>query len=65
MLGPKVLVAPVVEEGALSRDVYFPKGCWRRVQTGQKIRGPVTTEVQSKLGQLPYFFRCGSRPFRR
>ena len=30
LLGPDVLVAPVVEKGASSRSVYFPSGCWRR-----------------------------------
>ena len=28
-LRPDVLVAPVVEEGARARSVYFPAGCWR------------------------------------
>ena len=40
LLGPKVLVAPVVEQGATGRDVYFPRGCWRDPQTGVRVRGP-------------------------
>jgi len=32
-LGDDVLVAPVVSEGAASRSVYFPGGCWRDPQT--------------------------------
>src|SRR3712207_1176265 len=33
MLGPDLLVAPVVHEGATSREVYFPRGCWRHGET--------------------------------
>ena len=64
LLGPNVLVAPVVEEGADSRTVYFPRGCWRNPETGQRVRGPRVRRVRADLDRLPYFFRCGSRPFR-
>jgi alpha-D-xyloside xylohydrolase len=63
LLGPKVLVAPVVTEGATSREVYFPRGCWRSPETGLRVRGPATREVEAPLDRLPYFFRCGTRPF--
>jgi alpha-glucosidase (family GH31 glycosyl hydrolase) len=63
LLGPKVLVAPVVEDGARSREVYFPRGCWRNPETGLRVRGPRQVEVVAELDQLPYFFRCGTRPF--
>ena len=63
MLGDDVLVAPVVVEGALSRDVYFPAGCWEHPETGARFTGPRSAKVDAPLDQLPYFFRCGSRPF--
>ena len=63
MLGPSVLVAPVVTEGALSRSVYFPRGCWQGA--GLKVRGPGARTVTAPLTRLPYFVRCGSKPFRR
>jgi alpha-D-xyloside xylohydrolase len=63
MLGPYVLVAPVVEEGARSRDVYFPRGCWEHPESGARFTGPTTAKVDAPLDQLPYFFRCGTRPF--
>ena len=28
MIGNDLLVAPILEKGATSRPVYFPKGCW-------------------------------------
>jgi alpha-glucosidase len=63
MLGPDVLVAPVVDEGATSRQVYFPRGCWQRPRSSERIRGPGTRVVDAPLQRLPYFFRCGTRPF--
>lgn len=63
MLGPDVLVAPVVEQGARSRRVYFPKGCWVRPGGGDRHRGAGYVPVSAALGELPYFFRCGTDPF--
>ncbi len=63
LLGPDALVAPVVAEGASSRAVYFPSGCWRSPQTGHSYHGSRTVTVRAPLDQLPYFFRCGRRPF--
>jgi alpha-D-xyloside xylohydrolase len=63
MLGPDVLVAPVVDEGAKGREVYFPRGCWESPETGARFEGPRSARVDAALDQLPYFFRCGTRPF--
>jgi alpha-glucosidase len=63
LLGPDVLVAPVVSQGATSRQVYFPAGCWVRPDTGQRYEGPRQDSVSAPLSELPYFFRCGSHPF--
>jgi alpha-glucosidase (family GH31 glycosyl hydrolase) len=62
-LGPDVLVAPVVTEGATSRRVYFPAGCWREPHTGVVAHGRRTLSVRAPLTVLPYFFRCGTNPF--
>jgi alpha-glucosidase (family GH31 glycosyl hydrolase) len=63
LLGPDVLVAPVVREGARSRTVSFPRGCWRRPSGGRRFRGPARATVKAPLGRVPYFFRCATRPF--
>jgi alpha-glucosidase (family GH31 glycosyl hydrolase) len=63
LLGPDVLVAPVVRQGARSRSVSFPRGCWVRPAGGRMLRGPARIRVAAPLGRLPYFFRCGHRPF--
>ena len=63
LLGEDVLVAPVVVEGATSRAVRFPRGCWQRPDGSGRTNGPATRTVAAPLGELPYFFRCGTRPF--
>ena len=63
LLGPDVLVAPIVTQGATSRSVYFPNGCWVRPDTGAQYTGPASATVPATLEQLPYFFACGTRPF--
>jgi alpha-glucosidase (family GH31 glycosyl hydrolase) len=63
LLGPDVLVAPVVEEKATSRQVYFPAGCWRDPETGHEITGPREETVHAAPTQLPFFFKCGTEPF--
>ena len=62
LLGPDLLVAPVVREGASGRRVYFPTGCWRSPDGKRTIRGPRTELVAARLSALPYFIRCGTRP---
>jgi sulfoquinovosidase len=63
LLGPDVLVAPVVHQGATSRRVYFPRGCWREHGKGHRYRGPAYAELAAPLGHLPWFARCGTHPF--
>ncbi len=62
-LGDSVLVAPVVTQGATSRSVYFPAGCWRDPQTGLTEYGRRSVVIAAPLARLPFFFRCRSRPF--
>jgi alpha-glucosidase (family GH31 glycosyl hydrolase) len=63
LLGPNVLVAPVVTNGATSRGVYFPRGCWQSTVTGLRYQGPESRNVSAPLSALPYFFTCGTHPF--
>jgi alpha-glucosidase len=64
MLGVDVLVAPVVTKGATARSVFFPPGCWR-APSGATHHGPGSAQVPAPLTVLPYFTRCGTRPFAR
>jgi alpha-glucosidase (family GH31 glycosyl hydrolase) len=54
MLGEKMLVAPITEEGAYSRNVVLPKGRWK-ADDGQTFRGGRTIEINVPIDRIPYF----------
>lgn len=62
MVGDDLVVAPVVEEGATSRPVRLPAGCWQREGAGQELNGPVNLTAEAPLDSLPWFSRCGKSP---
>ncbi len=61
-LGDDLLVAPVIEEGATSREVVLPPGDWVDVATGMVVSGDGTTAltVPAPLGVIPRWQRAGS-----
>jgi alpha-glucosidase len=61
LLGPDLLVAPVIEAGATRRRVYPPAGAtWIHLWSGARIEGGSAMEIAAPLGQPPVFFREGS-----
>jgi len=54
MLGDDILVAPVVEKGARSRNVVLPDGMWKSDE-GQLITGGKTIKITVPLERLAYF----------
>ena len=57
LLGEEVLVAPVMEEGAVSRDIYLPQGRWQ-AEGGEVTEGPTwLRSYPAPLFTLPYFVR--------
>lgn len=61
LLGAGLMAAPVLEEGALKRPVYFPAGTvWFDWYTGQEYRGGETFEVEAPLDRIPLFARAGA-----
>lgn len=62
MLGDAFLVAPVVTEGATSRDVYLPPGAtWFHVWTGDMYDGGQTITIDAPIGSPPVFHRDTDR----
>lgn len=54
MLGPDLLVAPVLDPGIHERRVLLPEGSWTS-DRGEKRVGPAEILVESPLDRLPYF----------
>ena len=50
LLGDSVLVAPVLEEGAVSRDIYLPKEVWRDENNPENVHvGPKLLKNGQKI----------------
>jgi myogenesis-regulating glycosidase len=51
-------VAPIVEEGRITRDIYLPLGKWRDGNTGAIINGRVWLKsYRATLDVLPFFVK--------
>ena len=62
MLGPDVVVAPVVTKGAVARDLYLPKGRWVDYRTKKGVEGGRWLKgYAAPLDVLPLFVREGAR----
>ncbi len=60
MLGPDLLVSPVMEAGVTERSVYLPQGtAWRDAWTGQVYEGGQTVTVPAPIGVIPVMVRDG------
>ncbi|XP_063708618.1 myogenesis-regulating glycosidase [Culicoides brevitarsis] len=59
LLGEKILVAPVLEKDATTRNIYLPKGTWQDGNTPAKsYTGPRNlTAYAAPLNVLPYFIK--------
>lgn len=63
LLGPSLLVAPVLAEGATSRSVLLPEGAWHRLGTDATAHGthtgPGELQAEAEVTELPFFGRAG------
>jgi alpha-glucosidase (family GH31 glycosyl hydrolase) len=60
LLGPSLLVAPVMAEGATSRSVYLPAAQWLPFDGGQPIAGPTTVTATAPATEIPVYARAGT-----
>jgi alpha-glucosidase len=63
MFGDSILVAPVLAEGATSREIYLPAGDWFDYESGRHYAGgeKVAVAVDAKTwADIPLFVRAGS-----
>lgn len=64
LLGSDLLVAPVLEAGAVRRRVHLPPGAWNDFWTGRRFDSPspegTEIEVDAPIGRPPAFYRNDS-----
>jgi len=61
MFGPDLLVAPVLEEGCRSREVYLPAGAtWTDAWDGRDIAGGQRIVAEAPLERIPLYLRDGA-----
>ena len=62
MLGPEILVAPVLVQGARQRKIYLPAGAnWVDGWNGKPYPGGSSIDVTALLETIPVFLKAGSR----
>jgi alpha-glucosidase (family GH31 glycosyl hydrolase) len=58
--GRDVLVAPVTERGATSRELYLPRGLWYDYWTEAKVEGAREISRAVDLTTMPLYVRAGA-----
>jgi alpha-glucosidase (family GH31 glycosyl hydrolase) len=58
--GRDILVAPVFEKGATSRNVYLPRGTWFDFWTQERVEGGREVSRPVDLDTMPIFVRAGA-----
>jgi alpha-glucosidase len=60
LLGPDLMVAPVIEPGLTARQVYLPAGDWYDWQTGELVGGSRFVTAATPMETIPIFARGGA-----
>ncbi|HEX3684124.1 MAG TPA: glycoside hydrolase family 31 protein [Bryobacteraceae bacterium] len=60
LFGPAILVNPVTDQGATTRQLYLPKSKWYDFWTGAVSSGPMEVNAPAPLSRLPLYVRAGS-----
>ena len=61
MYGPAFLVNPVIDSGAISREVYLPEGTkWTDFWSRKQFDGGQTIHADAPIERIPLFVRAGS-----
>jgi len=60
MIGPSLLVAPVLRPGDKKRVVYLPQGLWYDFHTREPITGGRYILADAPLDRIPLFVRAGA-----
>jgi alpha-glucosidase/alpha-D-xyloside xylohydrolase len=58
--GRDLLIAPVYQKGATSREVYLPRGAWYDWWTNDRVEGGRTVTRAVDLATMPIYVRAGA-----
>ncbi len=59
MFGDALLICPVYEYGARSREVYLPAGQWYEWHSGKPVEGGRTITADAPFERIPIYVRAG------
>jgi alpha-glucosidase len=59
MLGDALLIAPVLQEAAITRPITVPQGLWYDYWTDEQFQGLAEVEVDSPLSRVPILVSAG------
>ncbi len=59
MFGDALLICPVYEYGARSREVYLPAGQWYEWHSGKPVNGGCTISADAPYERIPVYVRAG------
>ena len=60
MFGPALLVAPILDRDARSREVYLPEGVWYDFWTNERLTGGRTITAAAPLNRIPLYVKEGT-----
>ncbi len=60
LLGPSLLVAPVLTQGAVSRTLHLPPGEWLALAGGGRVTGPTELTTSCPVTEIPVYFKAGA-----
>ncbi|WP_098443904.1 glycoside hydrolase family 31 protein [Bacillus sp. es.036] len=60
LFGESLLVAPVIDEGEIERNVYLPEGKWMHLWTSEVLEGPTYITCTAGVEEIPVFVRMNS-----
>ena len=60
MFGPSLMINPVTDYQARTRNVYLPEGGWYDFHSGRYLKGGKTIKAPAPCSDIPIFVRAGS-----
>ena len=60
MFGDNLMVAPIINQGNIEREIYFPEGHWTNLFMSEEIYGPIKKTIVAELDEIPIYVKENS-----